>query len=409
LLPGVQPDRSVWLADDGLDTAGLRLLDGRGVHQLVLTARDLQTASSGHVSMTGVVRTATQSASPTFDAAVADDQASAVLSGGTDPVLGAEQLLAKLVAFQLEHLDDPHTYGVVLQPLGGHDADPAAVRTLVNGLLTSPFLAPATVGRYLDRVSAGSYAPLTPVTAPDLGSFAQQLAQARDYIATTSSMEVTTPSRSGAELLSVASASNIDEATRTAYVNTARAQLDEVRSSILPSARATITLAGQVKRVPLIIHARSDRPVRVRMHLTSSGNKIFFPQNDQIITIENGIWKNQIDVEPRTNGAIAVVIQLLTPTGNEVVGQQDLDVRVVGLSGLGIVLSGGALLVLGTWWVQHFRKRARQKQAAANAAAAAAAVAEVMAAVTSPPGETVSPADAASQADASASSSLDPS
>jgi hypothetical protein len=61
-----------------------------------------------------------------------------------------------------------------------------------------------------------------------------------------------------------------------------------------------------------------------------------------------------------------VTVQLFTPAGGEAIGTTgQLQVRAIGLSGLGLGISVGALLVLVVWWIGHARSRQRAKRAAA--------------------------------------------
>jgi hypothetical protein len=71
-----------------------------------------------------------------------------------------------------------------------------------------------------------------------------------------------------------------------------------------------------------------------------------------------------IEVEARTNGTSALTIELLTPVASLRLPQTlVLTARVNALSGLGQVVTGGALLVLVSWWYGHFRRRRRVRRA----------------------------------------------
>ena len=55
----------------------------------------------------------------------------------------------------------------------------------------------------------------------------------------------------------------------------------------------------------------------------------------------------RVPIEARTSGTFPVTIDVLTPLGDQVVApSSQLTVRSTGLSGLGLALSVGALLVL---------------------------------------------------------------
>ena len=71
-----------------------------------------------------------------------------------------------------------------------------------------------------------------------------------------------------------------------------------------------------------------------------------------------------IPVEAQSNGTSSIVIEIVTPTGGQTVqGPVVMTARVNALSGLGQVVTGGAVLILVSWWYGHFRRRRRQRRA----------------------------------------------
>jgi len=70
-----------------------------------------------------------------------------------------------------------------------------------------------------------------------------------------------------------------------------------------------------------------------------------------------------IDVAARANGTTSVSISIRTPSGVDVVRPVVLTAHVRALTGVGQVITGGAVVVLATWWVSHLRQRRRQRRA----------------------------------------------
>ena len=63
------------------------------------------------------------------------------------------------------------------------------------------------------------------------------------------------------------------------------------------------------------------------------------------------------------NWQFPVTVQLSTPDGAEPLGTPTpFELRAVGLSGLGLGISFGALAVLATWWFTHHRRRRRRER-----------------------------------------------
>ena len=71
-----------------------------------------------------------------------------------------------------------------------------------------------------------------------------------------------------------------------------------------------------------------------------------------------------IPVEARSNGTSSLEVAVLTPVfGQEIGDPVVLTARVNALTGLGQVVTGGAILVLLSWWYGHFRRRRRARLA----------------------------------------------
>jgi hypothetical protein len=103
----------------------------------------------------------------------------------------------------------------------------------------------------------------------------------------------------------------------------------------------------------------------VRVRLASP--KLTFPAGDQVVTV-TGTQQIRIPVEARANGTFPLTVEVLTPRGDQSVAPStQLTVQVTRLTGLGVLVTGGAVLVLGSWWLHHLRQTRRQRRAAASA------------------------------------------
>ena len=104
----------------------------------------------------------------------------------------------------------------------------------------------------------------------------------------------------------------------------------------------------------------------MRLRLTSS--KLAVPDgNERLVTVTDGATQVRVPVEARASGTFPVTVDLLTPTGSQPVAPStQLTVRSTGLSGLGLALSVGALIVLALWWLRHLYLARRRKRNAAT-------------------------------------------
>jgi HAMP domain-containing protein len=141
--------------------------------------------------------------------------------------------------------------------------------------------------------------------------------------------------------------------------------LEEIPNHIVPPEPFTFTLTGQTSEVTLRIGNTDDTPLTVLLRAESS--KLRFPEEAMRITLQPGINMVELPVRTRANGTFPVSIELLTPVGQEMIGEPIvLTARVNALTGLGQVLTGGAFLVLASWWFSHLRSRRRHQHEVAQ-------------------------------------------
>jgi hypothetical protein len=144
--------------------------------------------------------------------------------------------------------------------------------------------------------------------------------------------------------------------------------LGEIPNHIVHPEPFTFTLTGQASEVTLRIGNTADTPLSVLLRAESS--KLRFPDEELLITLQPGINIIELPVRTRSNGTFVFSIELLTPVGRQLIGEPIvLTARVSALTGLGQVLTGGALLVLASWWFTHLRGRRRRQHTTGNAQA----------------------------------------
>jgi hypothetical protein len=85
--------------------------------------------------------------------------------------------------------------------------------------------------------------------------------------------------------------------------------------------------------------------------------KLQIPDEDRVVTVPaNGAFDLVIPVVARASGRFPIEVVLFTPDGLVQAGQRvQLNARVAAIAGLGLVVSGAAVLVLLAWWLSHWR------------------------------------------------------
>jgi hypothetical protein len=225
-------------------------------------------------------------------------------------------------------------------------------------------LHPVTVDQWFRDVPLATGAPraLAPADPADLTDFANGLALTRLRLAALASMlpaSDSLPAMLEAELR-VANADGFTGEQRQAYLDSVNGRLNQLADAVDPIPKRKVTLAGRTTELPITIHRRIDKPIKVRVRLESS--KLSFPQNDVLVTLDSDIVQERVAVKARANGTFPLTVTILTPDGDLPVAQPtELTVQATTLSGFGVVLTVGALLVLATWWVRHIRKSRRER------------------------------------------------
>lgn len=174
------------------------------------------------------------------------------------------------------------------------------------------------------------------------------------------------------ELLLAASDVRLTADQRRAYLDAVGASVRSLlvtadgRPGITVPASERLTLTSKRKTIRVVVDNQLTQPVTVRLDLRSE--KLSFPNGESITTVlQPGSNTVSFDVRVKASGDSLVEYTVNAPSGS--VGELakgKLRVRSYALSGLGVVLSIVAGLVLVTWWIRHARRARRQRRAASS-------------------------------------------
>lgn len=301
-----------------------------------------------------------------FDALEVNGLASDLLRRAGADALRAQQLLSGLAVIALEQPN--RTRGVVINTPLLWDPAPARVGAVIAGLRGHPLLQgaalselfriqPATVNR---RPYARSLAPVVGGSAP-VSARAYRSAE-RNVAAVGSMIGVDRPvvGRLRTQLLLTLAGrvSGTGAAVSGARLSLIDRAVRSVTSSITTRASRTVTLTSRRASVPLSIENHSRRSVRVRVSLASQ--KLDFPNGaNQTVEVPPGNRTIQFDVEVRTSGTFPVIATVSSPDGRLDLQRARYTVRSSGVSGVGLVLTIGAVVFLAAWWLTHWRRSRR--------------------------------------------------
>jgi hypothetical protein len=196
---------------------------------------------------------------------------------------------------------------------------------------------------------------------PDLRARAIALSQLRSRVDIIGSMLLPTESRPAQwrDLTTTWLSTSYTDAEIDARAAELSALLEEIPAAIQLPEPFTFTLTGQSSEISLRIVNTSD--VTLQAVLYAEASKLTFPDAPLEVLIPPGASSVDVAVQTLSNGTFAVQMELRTPVGDRIIGEQLLlTARVNALTGLGQVLTGGAVVVLATWWFSHLRKGRRK-------------------------------------------------
>jgi hypothetical protein len=153
----------------------------------------------------------------------------------------------------------------------------------------------------------------------------------------------------------------VSDGAASERIDSVLADLDEVRSAIQQPDPFSFTLAGTESSIPLRIENRGPTPLRIVVR--ADAEQLRFPDDEIIAVLDpNATTDVFVPVVARSNGVFPVQIELLTPAGSSLFEPISLTARVNSLTGLGRVVTVGAVLVLATWWFSDIRRRRRRRR-----------------------------------------------
>ncbi|MCU1399215.1 MAG: hypothetical protein JWN62_2324 [Acidimicrobiales bacterium] len=204
-----------------------------------------------------------------------------------------------------------------------------------------------------------------PAAGVDLTVRAKDLDDVTLAATTVASMLVDNTARGGAWLSTISTlySTAITDAQADAAIDQVNAQLQQIRSCIVPPDPYQFTLAGQ--STTLFLRLRNDcaEPLHVLIRLASDARKMDFPDGDIETDLPQGVTNLPVPVVARTNGTFTVTLDILTKTGElPIVPTVDLRARVNTLTGLPQLITGVGLLLLLTWWVRNLRRSRRGRR-----------------------------------------------
>jgi hypothetical protein len=372
---GTTPSQHTWIAAPDLGAVGLKALADLGLDRVLVAPTRVERVSDGVLSPARPFALAPPregSRRPlgpgrAVQALVTDTRLADALEADEPPALVAAHAVAELAMLWFEQ---PGVARAVVAPLDP-SIDPAAVRSVLESLRTSELFHPVSLDAAFDAadplqdsrgallrrslVPDGSGALPAEITQGILGLRADRAS----LVATVGSATRPEVVELDRHLLRV-TASGLTAADRRQELAAARGTIDQLADSVSTAPDVTITLTARSGTLPLTIHNDSGGPIDVRLRFHSP--KLELPGGDtRDVTLTDQTTRLDVDVRTRSSGAFEVDVDVLSPDGALTLATTRFSVRSTAVSGVGLVLSIGAILFLAVWWARHWRQSRNAK------------------------------------------------
>lgn len=372
-LVGLSTEARTWVEDDGVTRPALRRLAGLGVDRIVVpdaalgpTGLPLTLARPFALGVGGETSELT---------ATVADPGLAAHHRTSEPVLGAQHLLADLAVLHGDRPGPRSPRGIVVAPPDDVATDPVLLAALLDGLAGSPILAPVTLDDYFDQVEpeGGLDHPLVRDLGPggpSLGITPAAVADARAKLAgyATAVGAGQRALRDLADPVLLAQADGLTLGERRRYLAAVGDEVDARLGSVRVVDSATFRLPDREGTIPLTIVRDEGEPLDVRVTLAS--DKLAFsddPRPDRGVTtyeltLEASNTPLVVPVRARSTGTFPMLVTIATPDGRIELGRSQVTIRSTAVPGLGVALSAGAGLFLALWWGRHWRTVRRDRR-----------------------------------------------
>lgn len=351
-LLGRPPDGSTWVVDAGDSPALLSWLSARNVTRFLLTPHvpggglaggdtplRLEGLEAGHRAYAGAA----------VDAPLA--------ATGADPLLQANHLLAALAADALEGPVQPK----VLFAAGPAGGDLETLALLLRALGENGPFEPTTASALPTSAPAPVVVPRPPAPSDDLTELSRDLGQlrarSRSFASTAGEGDPALADLRRAVL--VAGRSNLTHEARVGLLVEVESTMREGLAGIELVDSGALTVTSHRARLPVTIRNTSARALDIAV--TAESAQLAMLGGPARLTLLPGATEDiEIPFRLSRSGDFVVEVTVATPDGGFVLATEAVTLRSTAVSGLGVVLSVGALVFLGAWWGRNLRHRRRE-------------------------------------------------
>jgi len=165
------------------------------------------------------------------------------------------------------------------------------------------------------------------------------------------------------DLLLVSQHRSLSSAGDRRYLDAAARRIDGDLSKIQPPPGRSLTLTARTTLLPVHIVNGVDRPVAVLLRFR--GTRLGLAGGaTRAVRLQPGQNSLTVPVVVRTSGEFTMTVEIRTADNSLLLSESTVRIRSTVVSGVGVLLGGGALLFLVIWWGATIRRDRRARAAA---------------------------------------------
>jgi hypothetical protein len=368
-----RPDPRTWVADAPVGRQAVAALNDRGVDRLLLPEPSLVPLQQDLTATRPFV--VEPEPGRELSAIAPDPGLGADFASTDDPVLAAEHLLADLAVIYSDAPGSRTPRVVVAAPDRSWTGTPLFVRTVLDGLATSPLLQGVTLDQAFTvplatsaRVRSSLVRTLAPTTVnPDHVLPGSLIRSSRHRLDGFGGL-LDRNDQQASDLfdgldrsLLLAEAGDLRPRARDTAVQAVDRRIQAQLKLIHLSNTSSIRLTARSGEIPVTVISDAPYPMQVVLEIQS--DKLQFPHGStKAVDITRRNTTSTFTVEARTSGVFGLRVSMQSPSGDLLVGERHVTVRSTAASDVGVVISIGAGLFLLVWWIRHLRHGRRAKR-----------------------------------------------
>lgn len=346
---GRPPDGTSWVVDAGDSPELLQWLAARGVSRYLLTPHVPGGGLAGGdtpLSIAGIAAPHRAYAAATVDAPLP--------AAGANPVLQANHLLGALSADALAGRLEPKAL-LAPSPAGG---DTQTLRALLQALGAPGLLEGTTTSALPNDASSSVEVPLPPRPSEPTPELVDHISRLRGRVDNfTAAAGDGDPAIAGfRQAALVAGRADIDDGMRARHLAEVEASLQESLAGVEIVDGGALTITSHQARLPVTLRNTSDRTLDVAV-VAQSAELTMLGEPGRVTLLPSATEDIEIPFRVSRSGDFLVEVTVLTPDGGFALASAEVTLRSTAVSGVGIVLSVGALAFLGLWWARNLRHR----------------------------------------------------